>query len=95
MFLLRSSFCNDYFLGIELFLNHKQKHRPFRFVTCTCYVHSFGALLKTPMYYSHVLFSALTLLVGRREEHPACKSDEMLASLSVWSKVQVICIWSS
>ena len=32
-------------------------------------------------------FSALTLLVGRQEEHPACKnlSDEVLAWLSVWS----------
>jgi len=30
-------------------------------------------------------FSALTLLVGRQEEHPACKklSDEVLAWLSV------------
>jgi len=29
----------------------------------------------------HIAFSALTLLVGRQEEHPACKkmSDEMLA----------------
>ena len=42
-------------------------------------------------------FSALTLLVGHREEHPAKKKlrDEVLAWLSVWSKVQMICIWSS
>jgi len=35
-------------------------------------------------------FSALTLLVGRQEGHPACKklSDGVLAWLSVWSKVQ-------
>jgi len=35
-------------------------------------------------------FSALTLLVGRQEGHPACKklSDEVLAWLSVWSEVQ-------
>jgi len=35
-------------------------------------------------------FSALTLLVGRQEGHPACKklSGEVLAWLSVWSKVQ-------
>jgi len=40
---------------------------------------------------------ALTLLVGHQEEHPACKklSDEVLAWLSVWSEVQMICIWSS
>ena len=42
-------------------------------------------------------FSALTPLVGRQEEHPACKngSDEVLVWLSVWSDVQVVCIWSS
>jgi len=35
-------------------------------------------------------FSALTLLVGRQEGHPACKklSGEVLALLSVWSEVQ-------
>ena len=39
-------------------------------------------------------FSALTLLVGRQEGHPACKklSGRVLAWLSVWSKVQT-CIW--
>jgi len=42
-------------------------------------------------------FSALTLLVGSQEEHPACKklSDELLAWLSVWSEVQMISMWSS
>ena len=41
-------------------------------------------------------FSALTLLVGWQEGHPACKklSDGVLAWLSVWSKVQT-CIWLS
>jgi len=41
-------------------------------------------------------FSALTLLVGRREGHPACKkqSGGVLVWLSVWSKVQT-CIWPS
>ena len=35
-------------------------------------------------------FSALTLLVGWQEGHPACKklSGGVLAWLSVWSKVQ-------
>jgi len=35
-------------------------------------------------------FSALTLLVGQQEGHPACKklSGGMLAWLSVWSEVQ-------
>jgi len=41
-------------------------------------------------------FSALMLLVGRQEGHPACKklSGEVLAWLSVWSEVQT-CIWPS
>jgi len=45
-------------------------------------------------------FSALTLLVGQQEGHPACKklfkklSGGVLAWLSVWSEVQT-CIWSS
>jgi len=39
----------------------------------------------------------LTRLVGRQEEHLACKklSDEVLVWLSVYSKVQMLCIWSS
>jgi len=42
-------------------------------------------------------FSTLTLLVGRQEEHPDRKklSDEVLAWLSIWSVVHMICIWSS
>jgi len=41
-------------------------------------------------------FSALTLLVGQQEGHPACKkqSGGVLVWLSVWSKVQT-CIWPS
>ena len=41
-------------------------------------------------------FSALTLLVGRQEGHPACKklSCWVLAWLSLWSDVQT-CIWPS
>ena len=53
-----------------------------------------------------VAFSALTLLAGsssnpttagRQEEHPAYKklSDEVLVWLSVWSRVHIVCIWSS
>jgi len=39
-------------------------------------------------------FSALTLLVGRQEGHPACKnlSGGVLAWLAVWSEVQT-CMW--
>jgi len=38
----------------------------------------------------HFAFSALTLLVGRQEGHPACKklNGEVLAWLSVWNEVQ-------
>jgi len=41
-------------------------------------------------------FSALTLLVGRQERHPACKKlgGGLLAWLSVCSEVQT-CIWPS
>jgi len=37
-----------------------------------------------------LLFSALTLMVGRQEGHPACKklSGGVLAWFSVWSEVQ-------
>jgi len=40
--------------------------------------------------YLSFAFSALTLLVGRQEGHPACKklSGGVLAWLSVWSDVQ-------
>jgi len=41
-------------------------------------------------------FSALTLLVGQQEGHPACKnlSGGVLAWLCVWSEMQT-CIWPS
>ena len=41
-------------------------------------------------------FSALTLMVGQQEGHPACKklSGGVLAWLSVWSEMQT-CIWPS
>jgi len=46
--------------------------------------------------FDTVIFSALTLLVGRQEGHPACKklSGGVLAWLSVGSEVQT-CIWPS
>jgi len=48
------------------------------------------------LFHFAVAFSALTLLVGRQEGHPACKklSGGVLAWLSVWSEVQT-CICSS
>jgi len=46
--------------------------------------------------YWHIAFSALTLLVGWQEGHPACKklSGGVLAWLSVWSEV-LTCVWPS
>jgi len=46
------------------------------------------------LIFKSIAFSALTLLVGRQEEHPACKkmSDEALAWLSAWCEVQIIYI---
>ena len=48
------------------------------------------------LYVPSLAFSALTLLVGWQEGHPACKklSGGMLVWLSVWGEVQ-ICIWPS
>jgi len=48
-------------------------------------------------YGALIAFSALTLLVRWQEGHPDCKklSGEVLAWLSVWCKVQMICMWSS
>jgi len=41
-------------------------------------------------------FSALTLLVGCQEEHPACKNQSgEVEWLSLWNEVQIVCIWSS
>jgi len=41
-------------------------------------------------FYQQVAVSALTMLVGRQEGHPACKNmtGGVLAWLSVWSEVQ-------
>ena len=55
---------------------------------------AFRHQLKTFLFQS--AFSALMLLVGRQEGHPACKklSGGVLAWLSVWTEVQT-CIWPS
>jgi len=44
----------------------------------------------------NICLQCLMLLVRGQEWHPACKklSSEVLVWLSVWSKVQRICIWS-
>ena len=65
------------------------------------YIASFSSLeevsyhiINHGLYWIYYAFSALTVLVGRQEGHPACKklSDGVLVWLSVWSKVQT-CIW--
>ena len=45
--------------------------------------------------YTSESFSSLTLLVAHQEEQPTCKklSDDWLVWLSVWSEVQIVCIW--
>jgi len=61
---------------------------------CSTVTLQFVSLL--PFCGNVTAFSALTLLVGQQEGHPACKrlSGGVLAWLSVWSKVQN-CIWPS
>ena len=53
-------------------------------------------IIISSIYYIDSAFSALMLLVGWQEGHPACKklSGGVLAWLSVWSEVQT-CIWPS
>ena len=50
--------------------------------------------LQPSMFTSVCAFSALTLLVGREQGHPACEkqSGGVLGWLSAWSEVQT-CIW--
>jgi len=54
------------------------------------------SIIMSVSYKERLAFSAFTLLVGRQEEHRACKklSDEVLAWLSAWSKVQLMYMWS-
>jgi len=73
--------------SVLFFLHHHHHHH-----------HHLCQLLLCDFQTSSYAFSALTLLVGRQEEYPACwvnLSDEVLARLSACSKVQMICVWSS
>ena len=47
---------------------------------------SFPMFLFQPLYSSYSAFSALTLLVGRQEGHPACKKTEW------WGAGVVVCL---
>jgi len=58
---------------------------------------AFGAIYWYLMVFGGIgALSALTLLLGQQEGHPACKklSGGVLVWLSVWSEVQT-CIWPS
>jgi len=59
-----------------------------------CVLYKYSYLLT--YWVARYAFSALTLLVGRQEGHPACKklSGGVLVWLSVRSMVQT-CIWPS
>jgi len=68
-----------------------------------CIIHVTQYMLRTNRILLHICcwmfaFSALTLVAGHQEEHPACKklSDKvLLVWLLVCSKMQMICIWFS
>ena len=67
--------------------------------TSSCFFSVWNAEILVFSPYLDVMetaFSALMLLFGWQEGHPACKklSGVVLAWLSVWSKVQT-CIWPS
>jgi len=50
--------------------------------------------LRKGLYTFLLMFSAKALLIGRQEEQPSHKklSNELLAWLSVWMEVQMICM---
>ena len=78
----------------------RAKYRPLsRGWSLTCIDRAITSLMcnfRTSFTWKMNAISALTLLVGLQEAHPACKkqSGGVLAWLSVWSEVQT-CIWPS
>jgi len=65
-------------------------------VSVCIFLYTYSVILNFVSVFIFVAFSALTLLVGQQEGHPACKKQTggVLAWLSMWSKVQT-CIWPS
>ena len=65
-------------------------------MNCVCVIQPLAAKGQLTYMYVCNAFSALTLLVGWQEGHPACKklSGGVLAWISVWSEMQT-CIWPS
>ena len=87
---LWTAFCDVLNYAIDLFIPSVMMHNS-----------NIGRALRRYPSYIRVLFkrnafSALTLLVGWQEGHPACKklSGGVLAWFSVWSEMQT-CIWPS
>ena len=80
-------------IQMRLLLTHRQTDRH----VCVCprsYLRNYTSDLRqifVRVTYG-CAFSALTLLVGRQQGHPACKSGGVLAWLSVQSEMQT-CIW--
>jgi len=79
-------------ISILVISNHNSFRVLFDKIASVYFVGKYIYILALEVEY----FSALTLLVGRQEGHPACKnlSGGVLAWLSIWSKVQA-CIWPS
>jgi len=75
-----------------------RQHQPLVRVLVSWHTHVYAVFLSVEILaaFDTVIFSALTLLVGWQEGHPACKklSGGVLAWLSVRSEVQT-CIWPS
>jgi len=78
--------------ALDLVLQIREKTLEFASFTCTISIQYYEKYIQVEC--NNIIFSALMLLVGRQEGHPACKklSGGMPAWLSVWGKVQ-ICIW--
>jgi len=79
-----------------IYIREKQRWHSFAAMLLNCSKQTQHLQFYLQCFDAVVAFSALTLLVGRQEGHPACKklSGGVLVWLSVWSKVQT-CIWSS
>jgi len=75
-------------MSLEMAIRHNRRTTRTELETVYCHLVYF--------HLRSLAFSALMLLLGRQEGHPACKklSGGVLAWLSVWSEVQT-CIWPS
>jgi len=84
-------------MAASIIIDHtSEEHNKIGHVRFYSYLLNLLALNLDFLYYIGHPSSALTLSVGQQEEHPAHKklSDDVLVWLSVWSEVQIVCIWS-